>query len=123
MGWTHYNCDCAGIAILRHRLYDIAVIINRTLVYGALSAGVAGLYVLLVGALGAFFQSSGNLTELRRHPMATVRSAAYVDEGRQAHLPSLGFAPQNNASGIVGNAVTVPLAVGRAQSPRSERSH
>ncbi len=40
----------AAIAVLRHRLYDIDLIINRSLVYSALMVGVAALYGLVVGA-------------------------------------------------------------------------
>ncbi len=49
-----------GAAVLRYHLWDIDLIINRTLVYGALSASVIGLYVLIVGYFGAVFRTTGS---------------------------------------------------------------
>ncbi len=50
-----------GVAIFRYRLYDIDLIINRTLVYVTLTAVIVVLYVLTVGYLGMLFQARGNL--------------------------------------------------------------
>ncbi len=50
-----------AIAILHDHLFDIDTILNRTLVYGGLTGLIAGIYILIVGALGALFQLQGSL--------------------------------------------------------------
>jgi signal transduction histidine kinase len=50
-----------GISILRYRLWEIDLLINRSLVFGSLTMLVAATYVLLVGILGKVFQSGENL--------------------------------------------------------------
>lgn len=48
-------------SILRHRLWGISVIVNRTLVYGSLTAIVVSVYVLVVGALSLLLHGKGSL--------------------------------------------------------------
>lgn len=65
-----------GLAILRHRLFDIDVIIRRTLVYGTLTVLLAGLYLGLVIGVGGLVRAAFGLSE--QEPLTIVASTLAV---------------------------------------------
>ena len=60
-----------AIAILRHRLFDIDVIISRALVFTLLSAGVTAVYVAIVLGIGT-------LVGHRNGPLLTIAAAVAI---------------------------------------------
>jgi signal transduction histidine kinase len=63
MWWVAMNIVPISLtlSVMRYRLWEIDLVVNRTLVYGSLTAIVVAIYVLIVGGLGLIFQSQGNL--------------------------------------------------------------
>lgn len=49
----------ATVAILKYHLYDIDIVINKSLVFGALAVFITGVYVLIVAGLGSIVGSRG----------------------------------------------------------------
>ena len=60
-----------AIAILRHRLFDIDVIISRAVVYGLLSAAFTGVYLGIVLGIGTFVGHQGG-------PVLTIAAAVTI---------------------------------------------
>ena len=49
-----------GVAVMKYRLYDLDVVINKTVVYGALALFITAVYVGVVVGIGSVAGSTGN---------------------------------------------------------------
>jgi signal transduction histidine kinase len=68
-----------GVAILRYRLYDLDLVVRRTVVYTAVTLAVAGLYLGLVAAAQL---AAGAAVSLGVHVAAAVVAAAVFQPAR-----------------------------------------
>jgi hypothetical protein len=50
-----------AVAVLKYRLYEIDLVVNRTAVYAAMTTCVVTTYVLVVGFVGASLSDRGSL--------------------------------------------------------------
>jgi hypothetical protein len=90
-GWASAAADLAlwaipaaiGVAILRYRLYEIDRLINRTLVYGLLTALLAGVYTGMVLVLGQLFGGVGTDPPSWAVAGATLAVAALFQPARR----------------------------------------
>jgi small basic protein len=71
-----------GIAILRYRLWDIDLLINRTLVYGSLTLSLAALYIGGVLGLQALFQATTGQSSDLAIAIVTLAVAALFNPWR-----------------------------------------
>jgi hypothetical protein len=88
-----------GIAVLRYRLYDIDVLIRRTLVYATLSAVLLGGYVAAVAVLEAFLApvTAGNGIAVAVSTLAVVALFQPVRRRVQSAVDRRFYRPRYSA--------------------------
>jgi len=104
-----------GVAILRYRLYDIDLVINRTFVYGALTAILAGLYTASITlSQRAFMALTGERSDAAIVITTLVVAATFTPiKQRLERVASRRFAVAGTAPGVAA-APGAPQLVGSA---------
>ena len=97
----------ATVAIVRHQLYDIRLVVNRSLVYGLLTLGVIGTYLGIVAGLSALARVLRAVCEALRLPYAAVSAdgrivATYGQPPELRHTVALEVADGPPADLLVG---------------------
>lgn len=90
-----------GVAVLRYRMFDIDLLINRTIVYALMTAGVIGFYVGVVGSLTGVI---GRDVDLGASLIATAIVAvvfAPIREGLQRLVNRMMFGRRDDPYAVV----------------------
>jgi DNA-binding SARP family transcriptional activator len=74
-----------GIALLRYRLWDLDVVVSKTLVYGFLAMAIAAAYVIVVAGFGALV-GGGTSSEVWLAVLATAIAATLFQPARQGAM-------------------------------------
>jgi two-component system NarL family sensor kinase len=133
-----------AIAVLKYRLYEIDILINRTLVYGLLTIVVVGFYVGVVGLVGLLLQQRASLlisllatgviavvfAPLRVRVQAIVNRLLFgvrrdpyevlSDLGRQLEATSADTPLLESVAGTVARALRLPFVALRGPSDGSD---
>ena len=111
-----------GLAIVKYRLYDIDIVINRTLVYGALAAFITAIYVGIVVGIGNLVGSGGQPNLLLSIVATAVVAVAFqpVRERLQKVANRLVYGKRGDA---VRGAVAVLRPGGRDLRRRGVAAH
>jgi hypothetical protein len=112
-GWLHWEVGfvatmaglaglpiALGVAILRYRLHDIDLIINRTLVYGSLTAAMAGIFEVGVVTLQEVLLALTHSEDSRLAYFATAMVMAALFEPLKRRIDAFVeryFAPQGRS--------------------------
>ncbi len=83
MAFSVFLPACAGIAIIRHRLLDIEVVINRSLVYSLLSIFVVGVYLFLARLFQNMFSHMLSISDTFGSTLAALGAALVFHPARK----------------------------------------